>query len=191
MVDEIEGLEVAISGRRWIIPPLNLRRVRKLEPLLGRLIAGNSIAELSEDSLSATAEIVHLALTRNYPDLSITDVENLLDLRNFREVLDAVMKQSGLLPKVDALKVKGEEGPVDWDALYAHLLACFPGWTWEYIDEQMTIPRLEAITAYQREFPPQHVLIAAYLGAGKKAKTSEFTEDGQSVFDVFPRTPGK
>lgn len=68
-------------------------------------------------------------------------------------------------------------------------MASFPGWSWEYIDEQMTIPRLDAINAYHRKHPPLHLAVAAYLGVGEKARPSELTDDGRSLFDLFPRTP--
>jgi len=35
------------------------------------------------------------------------------------------------------------------------------GWTWEYIDDYMTLPRLEALTRYARNAPPVHVSAAA------------------------------
>lgn len=43
-------------------------------------------------------------------------------------------------------------------------MTCFPGWTFEYIDEHMTLPRYEAIVRYQRKHPPLHVLVASFLG---------------------------
>ena len=43
----------------------------------------------------------------------------------------------------------------------------FPGWTWEYIDQNMTLPRLTALNKYWQKYPPVHCLIAAYLGVGQ------------------------
>ena len=43
------------------------------------------------------------------------------------------------------------------------MATCF-GWTWEYIDEFVTVPRLTEIT---------HVLAAAYLGVGKKKGSTD------------------
>jgi len=37
-------------------------------------------------------------------------------------------------------------------------------WTFEYIDEQMTLPRLAALSAYWQHSPPVHISIASYLG---------------------------
>jgi hypothetical protein len=77
---------------------------------------------------------------------------------------------------------------VNWGELYAHLLTCFPGWTYEYIDDHMTIPRVLEINAYQAKCPPLHIMVAGYLGIGSKSsKPSETDENGQSLFDLMPR----
>jgi hypothetical protein len=57
----------------------------------------------------------------------------------------------------------GGGGSLDWAELYSHLIAC-TGWTWEYIDDHMTIPRLSAMTRYWNQNPPVHVLVAGYIG---------------------------
>jgi len=36
---------------------------------------------------------------------------------------------------------------IDWDFLYAHLIVQLH-WSWEYIDEYMTFPRLQALADY-------------------------------------------
>ena len=43
------------------------------------------------------------------------------------------------------------------------LLTACPGWTWEYIDESMTLPRLNALTRHWTEFPPVHVSLAGIV----------------------------
>lgn len=43
------------------------------------------------------------------------------------------------------------------------------GWSWEYVDEQMTLPRLYAIWKQWRRFPPLHMMVGAYFGYGKEA----------------------
>lgn len=62
-------------------------------------------------------------------------------------------------------------------------MTCFPGWTWEYIDHHMTIPRLLSINQYHKESPPIHTMIASYFGIGKKSETNE---NGETLFDLFP-----
>lgn len=88
--------------------------------------------------------------------------------------------------------------------MYCHLAASF-GWTWEYIDDHMTIPRMVAINAHQARRPPQYLaiddirrLLAAYMGValdGGEAKVDNnalpegYGADGTSLFDHFPPSP--
>ncbi len=65
-------------------------------------------------------------------------------------------------------------------------MACFPGWTYEYIDDYLTIPRVLEINAYHKKNPPIHVMIANYLGIqGPK----EADQNGLTLFDIAPQTP--
>lgn len=78
---------------------------------------------------------------------------------------------------------------MSWGDLYAHLMTCFPGWTYEYIDDHMTIPRVLEINGYQKKHPALHIMVAGYIGAGStSAKPAEIDENGQSLFDVAPRS---
>lgn len=59
--------------------------------------------------------------------------------------------------------------------IYSHLITV-TGWTWEYIDMNMTLPRLYSLTQYWRDNPPLHILIGAFLGvkpSGKSLKNKE------------------
>ncbi len=47
--------------------------------------------------------------------------------------------------------------------MYARV-ACATGWTWEYIGQCMTLPRLYAMQDYWKGAPPVHESVAAYLG---------------------------
>jgi len=61
----------------------------------------------------------------------------------------------------------------DWDAIIAHVCTC-TGWSWDYAEETLTVPRLLALNAYWRSHPPAHLLLAAWLGV--KPKTYENPE---------------
>lgn len=59
---------------------------------------------------------------------------------------------------------------MDWGYLYSHLVQS-TGWTWEYIDDFMTLPRLWELESYWKTAPPTHVSaarIAYSLGAVPK-----------------------
>jgi len=53
--------------------------------------------------------------------------------------------------------------PVDWDFIYC-LIIDRTGWSWEYIDDQMDIPRLLKMNRYWRTNPPVREMVQAYLG---------------------------
>lgn len=57
-----------------------------------------------------------------------------------------------------------------WGDAYAHLCTCF-GWTYDYIDDHMTLSRLSEITPYLRKNPPVHQLVASYMGYEDKTET--------------------
>lgn len=42
------------------------------------------------------------------------------------------------------------------------------GQTWEEIGQQWDLPRLEAWNVYNRDHPPLHIMVAAYLGVKPK-----------------------
>jgi hypothetical protein len=44
------------------------------------------------------------------------------------------------------------------------------GWTWEYIDSEMTLPRLYSLNKYWERHPPTHILLAAFMGVKPKEK---------------------
>ncbi|MFI5230064.1 MAG: hypothetical protein ACHQWU_13405 [Gemmatimonadales bacterium] len=56
------------------------------------------------------------------------------------------------------------------------------GWTWEYIDEYVTVPRLQEIAAYWAKVPPLHEAFALFIGAREK---------GDVVTSVPPGTPDR
>jgi hypothetical protein len=64
------------------------------------------------------------------------------------------------------------------------LSTCF-GWTWEYIDEFVTLPRLKEITAYQKKHPALHELVAAFMGVGTKKGPKQVDAAETNNMDQF------
>ncbi len=80
-----------------------------------------------------------------------------------------------------------------------HLIASF-GWTWEYIDDHMTIPRMTAINRLQENRPPQYIalddlrrMMAGYMDvkldraapAAQDGVPTGYGADGTTLFDMF------
>lgn len=97
----IDGVTLRMGGEDWVVPPLNLRQVRKLQPLLETM--GGVSPAAGPEQLGAIVTVVHSALSRNYPDVTEEQVEEMLDLANANETILAVMGISGLVPRGEAI----------------------------------------------------------------------------------------
>lgn len=74
-------------------------------------------------------------------------------------LLQAIPNICGLKPVSSNTKNTG----TDWGGIYAYLSGYF-GWTYDYIDNHMTLSRLDEYQGYLKKHPPTHELVAAYLG---------------------------
>lgn len=50
-----------------------------------------------------------------------------------------------------------------WDELYAKVITA-TGWTWDYLDECLTLPRLNALLKHWQSSPPVHITSALVAG---------------------------
>lgn len=69
--------------------------------------------------------------------------------------------------------------------MYAYIAAA-TGWTWEYIGERLTLPRLYALYAHWRKFPPVAVSVALYLGIKPKAPAPQDDSARERWMDEMP-----
>lgn len=90
-----EGVNVKIKGTEYIVPGLSLGQVEQFADKLQNLVDNGDA--LSKEMIQTVAEVSHAALSRNYPEMSLDMVKEMLDLRNMKEVLDAVMGSSGFI----------------------------------------------------------------------------------------------
>lgn len=47
--------------------------------------------------------------------------------------------------------------------MIAHVCAS-TGWTWDYVADNLDLPRIGHLNDYWREHPPVHILVASYMG---------------------------
>lgn len=88
---KIPGRAINLGGHDFIMPPLNLDGVRVAQPLFVEFEKQEQVA----DTLAMAAKILHLALARNYPDLTEADLAGLLDTGNAVPALAALASLSG------------------------------------------------------------------------------------------------
>ena len=105
-------------------------------------------------------------------------LDDLVKIRHLKDgelnaLLNAMSDICGLKKTVSP---DGKRADTDWGYIYAHLSACM-GWTYDYIDNSMTLSRLEEYRHYMEKHPPTHQLVAAYLGYEHQEK-----QEGNSFF---------
>lgn len=93
----IPGVKIQMGGNEWIVPPLTLGQLRRLEPKIREMTQlGQDVRGLTADQIDAVGEIVAAALSRNYPDMTAERALDLIDTGNARDVILAVLTGSGL-----------------------------------------------------------------------------------------------
>ena len=99
----IPGVVISMGGIEWTVPPLTLGQLRRLLPKVRELTTIG--VTMGEDQIAILAELVAEALGRNYKEITPEKVEELLDLGNAAEVLNAVLTGSGMKPAGEAMAV--------------------------------------------------------------------------------------
>lgn len=108
----VEGTEVRMNGMLFEIPALNFRQVRKMKDTLKDLRLPSSAAamgaggEAEDEALTKFFEVIHAAMSRNYGNLKLEDLDELIDLNNLVKVVQAVMNVSGLVRLGETLGAK-------------------------------------------------------------------------------------
>lgn len=94
----IEGVAIKLSGVSYIVPPLNFRLLKRHKADIDAITSGTAGAGgLDTETADRMIAVVHAALSRNYPELSLDTVEDGLDLRNSAPIIRALLGQSGFV----------------------------------------------------------------------------------------------
>jgi hypothetical protein len=89
-----EGVPVALGGGTYIVPPLSTGAMRRMADDIDKL--GSSDSAVAEQERAT--RVIHAALVRNYPELAIETLEELIDAHNVKDLLAAVFGQSAVAP---------------------------------------------------------------------------------------------
>ncbi len=107
MTKQIEGMTIKLGGDDYIVPALTIGQVKRLRNDIQNINIAED-GQITEGMISAAAKVVHAALSRNYPDVTIEQVEDMIDLRNIRPIIDAVMGISGFKQAGEAMGETGQ-----------------------------------------------------------------------------------
>jgi hypothetical protein len=97
MEPKLTGVPLKLGGADYVLPPLNLAALEKYWALIESW--GEPPASLV-GRLSEGAELLHAALVRNYPELTLAEVKEGLDLANFPAALAQLLEVSGLVRRL-------------------------------------------------------------------------------------------
>lgn len=95
-IPKVKGVRVEFAdGTTLVVPPLNLAAIEQMQDRLTTFRGG-----VDKESVALVADATLMALRRNYPDMTRERVVNdLVDVGNMQEVMEAVMDVSGLKRK--------------------------------------------------------------------------------------------
>jgi hypothetical protein len=112
---------IVLGGKKWAIPPLVVRQNRQLQPifqrLTGRILWNETplrLDELNSEDYEDLLNLVRIALTRAYPDVTPDDLENMpIGLSELVGSLLVIMEQSGLYKARESSsgEAEGEASP--------------------------------------------------------------------------------
>lgn len=97
---DADGEWVRLAGRKeYLMPALNFKALRGLQDDLQALgnVGEPGAPALTKEKMDTVVKIIHSSLVRNYPDVTTEQVEELVDMANFRTVFGVLMGVSGLV----------------------------------------------------------------------------------------------
>lgn len=91
-----DGVVIKIGATKRVVPALTLRQIKTLREE-GHLGALSTITgEPSQAQLESLLIVCQAALSRNYPEMTVEELEDDIDLNTLQSIVKAVVGQSGL-----------------------------------------------------------------------------------------------
>jgi len=95
---KFEGETVRLGGQEYILPSLSTGKARKLWPAILEIDKGVT-PETMPQKFETMIAIIHAALARNYPELTVDEVGELVDLRRAPDLCLQICRLSGMAIK--------------------------------------------------------------------------------------------
>lgn len=73
----------------------------------------------------------------------------------------------------------------DWSRIISRVVIS-TGWTWDYCEDELTWPRIEALYDEWADHPPVHEMVAVYLGYKPQSKKTKKYGDLAELIGMFP-----
>ena len=95
MPELFEGVKLRIGRGEYVVPALTVRQLKQFRPVLAGMARFQS-ADPTDEDMDQVMGMVHAALSRNYPDLTVEQLGDMVDLRSLPAIVKAIAGQTGL-----------------------------------------------------------------------------------------------
>jgi hypothetical protein len=92
---KFEGVPVKIGGQEYIVPPLSIKGFKAMK---GQIEALKNMAPgraMTDEQIDGVMKIIHCALSRNYPELTLDQIEEMLDFGNIGPLINTITRAGG------------------------------------------------------------------------------------------------
>lgn len=100
----IDGIEVKLGEKSYIVPPLNFKALKTIQPIIDR-IGNMKASKLTISQMDDVIAVIHAAIQRNYPEVTVGYLEEVVDLGNAGKLLMSIMGASGFTEAGEAKPV--------------------------------------------------------------------------------------
>src|SRR5574340_888378 len=98
---KFSGEKIKMGDSEYVIPPLSFGLLKGLQAQLKTVNSNSKTDALSDEYLSAMFDIICASISRNYPEITREELEDMIDLGNIRKLFLAVMGISGFEKKTE------------------------------------------------------------------------------------------
>ena len=96
---KFEGTPIKLGGVEYVMPPLNLKRLKALRAEFDIVNTMDKGRIMTDEQIDAMLKVIHAAISRNYPDMTVDDLAELIDFGNLQTISAAVSSISGLVQR--------------------------------------------------------------------------------------------
>ena len=93
------GKPIEMGGRQFVVPAMSLGLIERYWPVITGEVMKDPAATDPRFFMGKCAEFIWEALKRNYPDLTLAEVKEMLDLMSVQTMVQAICEASGLVQK--------------------------------------------------------------------------------------------
>lgn len=100
---QIPGKEISLGGVMRIVAPLNAAACKQYRDQIRTVSAGGI------PDIELVAKLAHCSLRRNYPDITLDEVEDMVDYSNLFELWETLLNISGLVAQAGNMARRVQE----------------------------------------------------------------------------------